>query len=418
MEENVFVARLRNAGAHVYIVGGWVRDLVRGAHPKDKDYMITGIDEAHFCALFPEAFKVGGSFPVFRLSIANGYDKEPSEVAFARRERKTGPGYRGFAVEFDPSVTLEDDLFRRDTTMNALALELPADIARPAIIDLYGGVADIKAQRIRAVSRHFLDDPVRALRAARQAAQFGFSIEDGTYELMRAVAADLASEPSERIMNELRLALAAPRPSLFFRALQRAGLLETIFPELYALIGKTQPVAFHPEGDAFNHTMLVLDEVAAETDSLRARFAGLAHDLGKGVTSPEMLPHHYGHEVKGLDVLAAWNRRMTLPHDWLAAARFTIREHMRTPRLQKSTKIVDLLLSLDKSVMTVAEYQAVIRADSHGLPLYLAHAAEILPVLKSVSGKDAPAGLQGAAIGKWIRDQQVRKYVELCRAAK
>lgn len=418
MEENVFVARLRNAGAHVYVVGGWVRDLVRGVRPKDKDYMITGIDEVQFRALFPDAFKVGGSFPVFRLAIANGYDREPSEVAFARRERKTGPGYRGFAVEFDPSVTLEEDLFRRDTTMNALAIELPADVARPAIIDLYGGVADIKAQRIRAVSQHFLDDPVRALRAARQAAQFGFTIEEGTYKLMRAVKPDLAGEPSERIMNELRLALASPRPSLFFLALQRAGLLETIFPELYALIGKTQPVAFHPEGDAFNHTMLVLDEVAAETDSLRARFAGLAHDLGKGVTPPEMLPHHYGHEVKGLDVLEAWNRRMTLPHDWLAAARFTIREHMRTPRLHKSQKIVDLLLALDKSVMTIAEYQAVIRADSHGLPSYLAQAAEILPVLKSVSGKDAPAGLEGAAIGKWIRDQQVRKYVELCRAAK
>ena len=162
MEEAAFVAALRRGGARVFVVGGWVRDRLRGAAAADKDYVVSGIGEAAFCALFPDAQRVGRSFPVYLVTV----DGKRAEVAFARRERKTGPGYRGFAVAFSPEVTIEEDLYRRDTTMNSIALELPEG----RLIDLYGGREDIARGRVRAVSSHFVEDPVRALRAARQAA--------------------------------------------------------------------------------------------------------------------------------------------------------------------------------------------------------------------------------------------------------
>jgi tRNA nucleotidyltransferase (CCA-adding enzyme) len=200
--------------------------------------------------------------------------------------------------------------------------------------------------------------------------------------------------------------------------LQRAGLLEIAFPELAALIGKTQPEAFHPEGDAFEHTLLIVDKVAGDTTSLTARFAGLAHDLGKGTTTAEMLPHHYGHEVRGLEVLAAWKRRMTLPKEWMKAGAFVIREHMRAPRLGKTGKIATLLLNLAKSGLTIAEFKAIIRADHGGLPLYLEKAGQLISAMSEVSGKEAPKGLSGPEIGTWLFSQQVRILQRKLREAK
>lgn len=402
MKETEFVTRIRAAGGRIFLVGGWVRDLLRKAEAHDKDYMVSGITEQRFCTLFPDAVKVGRSFPVYLAAI----DGRQAEVAFARKERKTGSGYGGFAVEYDPSVTVEEDLYRRDTTMNALAMELPEQ----TLIDLYGGAKDIKDRRIRAVSQHFRDDPVRALRAARQAAEFGFVIDADTYQLMNSCQEELAAEPSERLLAELQRALQAPRPSVFFRCLLRAGLLKETFPELFALIGKTQPADFHPEGDAFEHTMLAVDMVAASTDSVLARFCGLVHDLGKGMTPKEMEPHHYGHEARGLAALNAWNCRMTLPRTWLQAGLFIIREHMRAPRLGKAAKITDLLLAVDKSGLSWPEFCAVIRADHHSLPAYLTAGEKIVAQMKEVRGKDAPAGLVGRQIGEWIRQKQISVY--------
>ena len=405
MKEEEFARRLRAAGARVFVVGGWVRDYVRGVTPHDKDYMVSGITEQQFTALLPEAVKVGRSFPVYLVTI----DGQRSEVAFARKERKTGSGYNGFSVDYNPEVTVEEDLYRRDTTMNSLAMELP----QGEIIDLYGGIADIRQQRIRAISEHFCEDPVRALRAARQAAEFGFAISDDTYALMAACQEELGAEPAERLLAELRRALQAPKPSVYFRSLARAGLLAVVFPELAALIGKTQPVAFHPEGDAFAHTMLVVDTVAAETDSLLARFAGLVHDLGKGQTPKEMEPHHYGHEERGLAILKAWNARMTLPREWLQGGLFVIAQHMRAPRIGKAAKIVDLLLAVDKSCLSWPEFNAVIRADHRSLPWYLEQAPAIVRQLKRVSGRDCPAGMTGPQVGVWVRNQQVKVYRNL-----
>lgn len=399
MTEVEFTAALESIGAEAYLVGGWVRDFIRGVAAKDRDYLICGCREEDFCSLFPKAVKVGKSFPVYLLNI----DGEACEVAFARHEKKQGQGYHGFEVAYGPEVTVEDDLFRRDSTMNSLALKLPDRI----LIDPYGGKADLEAGHIRAVSHHFCDDPVRALRAARQAAELGFEITPETYHYMEACREELALEPQERIMEEMKKALASSKPSVFFRALQQAGLLQTAFPELAALVGKTQPEVFHPEGDAFEHTMLILDKTAAAVPGLAARFAGLAHDLGKGTTPDSMLPHHYGHEQRGLEVLGNWNQRMTLPREWLKAARFVISEHMRAPRLEKPAKMAKLLLSVKKSGLSMAEFKAVIRADHRGLPLFLEKGEELLADMEAVSGGEAPAGLKGKAVGEWLLARQI-----------
>ena len=402
MKEIEFVTTVRAAGARVFIVGGWVRDFLRQVPAHDKDYMVAGIDEETFQQCFPHAPRVGKAFPVYLVDI----DGQHAEVAFARKEEKQGEGYRGFAVEYGKDVTLEEDLYRRDTTINSLAMELPGG----EIFDLYGGKRDIGQGIIRPVSHHFAEDPVRALRAARQAAEFAFNLSLEAKAAMAACREELAGEPTERLLQELKRALLTDRPSVFFRALQETGLLDVTFPELAALIGKTQPEAFHPEGDAFEHTMLVVDKVAAESNDPLARFCGLVHDLGKGLTPPEMLPHHYGHEEKGVDVLHRWNQRMTLPKRWLQAGKFVISQHMRAARLTKPGKIVELLLNAAAVPLSIEGFQAIIRADHHSLPPYLEEAPVIITELLQVDGRQAPNTLKGPEIGVWVRTQQIRIF--------
>lgn len=400
MTEAAFVDAVRRAGACVFRVGGCVRDQFRGVPAKDVDYVLTGMTEETLCAIFPGAEKIGKSFPVYHVRV----DGVRREVAFARRERKTGAGYRGFAVAFDPSVTIAEDLYRRDTTMNAMALELPAE----KLFDPYGGRDDLAAGVIRAVSEHFMEDPVRALRAARQAAAFGFTVEEGTLSYMRACADELRAEPTERLMGELRRALMTPRPSAFFRVLRAADLLTVTFPEIAALEGQTQPTDFHPEGDALAHTFAMVDAVARETEDIKTRFAALVHDLGKGLTPQELLPHHYGHECTGLDALAAWNARMALPRDWRKAAAFVIREHMRAPRLTRPGKIADLLLGIGASGLSIAQFNVIIQADHGSLPDYLTRGADYLAAMRTVTGRSAPPELSGEEIGAWLRTERIR----------
>ena len=405
MREEEFVKAVEGAGGTVYLVGGWVRDHLRGATPRDKDFVITGLEREAFAELFPAASLIGHAFPVYLVEI----DGVRSEVSFARRERKSGHGYRGFAVDFGAEVTIEDDLFRRDTRINSMAYRLPA----MELIDPYGGRSDLAHCVIRATSHHFSEDPVRALRAARQAAELGFVIEDGTRTLMADCVAELEEEPTERIVHELSRALAAPQPSLFFEALAHASLLESVFPEIFALKGKTQPPEYHPEGDAYCHTMQIVDVVARKTQTIEARFAALVHDIGKGKTPEEMLPHHYGHEQRGLLVLDAWNKRMTLPKAWLMAARFVIKEHMRAPLLKKTGKIADLLLAVEKSGLSFADFRRIICADHGTLPYYLVHGEELLRKMLQVRGTEAPPELRGADVGKWLREERVRRLAQL-----
>ena len=405
MREEEFVKAVEGAGGTVYLVGGWVRDHLRGATPRDRDFVITGLEREAFAELFPAASLIGHAFPVYLVEI----DGVRSEVSFARRERKSGHGYRGFAVDFGAEVTIEDDLFRRDTRINSMAYRLPA----MELIDPYGGRSDLAHCVIRATSHHFSEDPVRALRAARQAAELGFVIEDGTRTLMADCATELEEEPTERIVHELSRALAAPQPSLFFEALAHASLLESVFPEIFALKGKTQPPEYHPEGDAYCHTMQIVDVVARKTQTIEARFAALVHDIGKGKTPEEMLPHHYGHEQRGLLVLDAWNERMTLPKSWLMAARFVIKEHMRAPLLKKTGKIADLLLAVEKSGLSFADFRRIICADHGTLPYYLVHGEDLLRKMLQVRGTEAPPELRGADVGKWLREERVRRLAQL-----
>ena len=405
MTEIDFARKIHSLGGKAYLVGGAVRDKFRGVHAHDRDYCVTGVDEKIFAETFHNAEKFGKSFPVYSVEI----DGKFCEVAFARTERKVGTGYRGFEILFAPNVTIEQDLFRRDTTINAMAIE----ILSGELVDPFGGREDVINKKIRAVSEHFIDDPVRALRAARQAAQFNFEIIAETVEAMKLCGEELSHEPTERIFDELETALKTDKPSIFFRSLERAGLLEITFPEIAQLRGKIQPAYYHPEGDSYEHTLQIVDDVAKINSNPMVRFAALMHDIGKGTTPPEMLPHHYKHEKRGLEVLNQMNRRMRLPNEWKKTAAFVIREHMRAPRLEKPGKIVDLLLNLHGLKLGVKDFCDIIRVDNHGLPPYLEHAKEIIDELLKIGGKDAPPELEGLEIGKWIHAARIRRFVEM-----
>lgn len=400
MKEQEFVQRIHEAGGKAYIAGGWPRDRLRGVTAHDKDYVVSGLTEEAFCALFPDAFKAGNSFPVYRMRI----DGVHCDVAFARSETKVGSGYRGFDVHFSPETTIRDDLYRRDTAINSMAVSLQTG----ALIDPYGGEGDIAGGIIRATSEHFVDDPVRALRAARQAAQFGFRIEAGTLAMMRACRDEIRLEPKERLLKELTLALASERPSVFFAALLSAGILDVAYPQIAALVGKAQPESYHPEGDAYTHTMMALDKAATMTQRTEVRFAVLAHDLGKGTTPEEMLPHHFGHEARGLDALRAWNREMILPRAWLACAAFAAKEHMRACTITRTGKIVDLIIRLSRHPIGFDGFTTVMLADGGYVPPYLVDYERYLDAIRSVDGRGAPPELKGPQIGVWVREQQVK----------
>ena len=404
MTELDFINKVSSIGGRVYLVGGAVRDKFRGVEAHDRDYCVTGLTESEFNCAFPEAFKVGHSFPVYKVSI----NDKSFEVAFARRERKVGTGYRGFEMLFNPTVTIEEDLYRRDTTINAIAI----DLIEGKVIDPYNGIDDIINHKIRAVSKHFVDDPVRALRAARQSAQFNFDITNDTIISMNKCAAELAQEPKERIFNELNLALKTDKPSIFFRNLERAKLLEIIFPEIHQMIGKTQPTDFHPEGDAFEHIMNMVDEVSKVNTKTIVRFAALVHDIGKGTTPENMLPHHYGHDVRGLMVLDEWNQRMTFPREWLKTAKFVIEKHMHAPLYKKPGKIVDLIMKIPTAKMTFEDFNDIILADHKSLPKYLENSEKIYSELLKVNARNYPENLKGEQIGQWLRSERIKQYLK------
>ena len=404
-EEN-FIHIVREKGGRVFIVGGWVRDKILGRQPKDKDYVLTGITEGIFQKNFPQASKIGKSFPVYELDISG----VRCEIAFARKERKKGIGYKGFVSYFSPAVTIEEDLYRRDTTMNSMALELPMR----RLIDPFGGRQDICRKQIRAVSAAFCEDPVRSLRAARQAAELDFSIADDTLRLMADTVQELGQEPPERIFNEMRRALSSDRASVFFYYLERIGLLSVTFPELFAMRGKKLPTPYISERDAFQHSLMVLDKAAAVTHSLEARFAALVHHIGQGRTTEAGGMDSYGSEKIGKEAIMSWNRRCPLPRKWLEAAIFVIREHRRVAVLQKEEKIVALILSIEKSRLSIEGFRAIILADYGFLPKYLVFYEDICQALSSISGRDCPSGLRGRDVGEWLLQARTRVYREFC----
>lgn len=407
MNEREFFQKIKTAGGQGYLVGGAVRDMVMGRAAHDRDYLVCGMLPDEFTGLFPEARLAGKSFPVFLIEIGGAV----CEAAFARVERKTGRGYTGFEARCGKDITVEQDLVRRDTTINSMAMDCEG-----RIIDPYGGRADIERKIIRATSAaHFAEDPVRALRAARQAAQFGFEIEPATLALMGRCAEELRSEPAERKFAELEKALSSPAPSRFFRALLAAGLLSQEFPQIVALMGKSQPPEYHPEGDAFDHTMIVTDTAAADGASPEAVFSALLHDIGKGTTPEDMLPHHYRHEERGLALLPEIAAALKIPKRWRKCAEFVIREHMRASLVKTPSKIRDLVRALENGPISRRDFEIVIAADNGGkIPEWLASYDEYLAVLKSASSAPIPERLCGAQIGEYIRGREahaLKKFI-------
>lgn len=340
-----------------YFVGGCVRDEIMKRIPHDYDLMICGVKESDFNKRFPNATYMGNSFPVYRME----FDGEEMEVAFARKERKTGFGYTGFKIFFDPSITLQDDLIRRDTTINAMA----KNVLTGEIVDLFNGMEDIKRKVIRHVSYHFSEDPVRALRVARQATQFGFSVDSSTMEQMKLCKEELAKESNERFVTELIKALSTDKPSTFFRILKEADLLDVTFPFVFNLIGKEQSKKWHPEGDAFEHTMLILDKVSQVNNDVCVRFSALTHDIGKGALEAP----YRGHDVVGVDLIESLPQ--TYLNKWKTMAKFTSNYHMRVINMKNLGKIVDMLTEMKHKNIDREGFRQIVNADSNNVAWFL-----------------------------------------------
>jgi tRNA nucleotidyltransferase (CCA-adding enzyme) len=303
----------------VYLVGGAVRDALLRLPVKERDWVVVGATRDDLLRM--RYREVGRDFPVFL------HPDSHEEYALARLERKISPGYRGFAVEFGPDVTLEEDLARRDLTINAIA-----EAADGTLVDPHGGRRDIASRTLRHVSDAFIEDPVRVLRVARFAARFaplGFAVAPDTLALMRSMVerGEVDALVPERVWQETEKALREPAASTFFKVLRDCGALAVIYPELDALFGVPQPPQWHPEIDTGLHTLMVLDQATVLSDDTRVRFAALVHDLGKGTTPRAEWPSHRGHEERGVALIDALATRLRLPGDYRDLALIVARHH-------------------------------------------------------------------------------------------
>jgi tRNA nucleotidyltransferase (CCA-adding enzyme) len=325
----------------VYLVGGAVRDEQLGLPVRERDWCVVGTTPEE---LIDAGYKpVGKDFPVF----LHPHTKE--EYALARTERKTAPGYHGFAFDTSPEVSIEEDLGRRDLTINALAKD---DAGR--LIDPYGGVNDLKRRLLRHVSPAFAEDPVRILRVAKFAARYaalGFRIAPETRDLMRDMVANGEADAlvPDRAWKETEAALGGSNPRLYFEALRGCGALKVVLPEVDRLFGVPQPVKWHPEVDTGLHTMLVIDQAEVLSDALEVRFAALVHDIGKATTPARDLPSHPGHEQRGAGMIRTMAKRLPLPKACRDLGALVAEYHTHCHRAMelRARTIVKLLESLD-----------------------------------------------------------------------
>lgn len=344
----------------VFAVGGAVRDELLGLPVKDRDYVVVGASPDEMLAL---GFRpVGKDFPVFL------HPQSHEEYALARTERKTAPGYKGFAFSATPEVSLNDDLARRDLTINAIARA-----ADGSLIDPYQGVADLTAGMLRHVGPAFVEDPVRVLRLARFAARFAsFTVAPETMALMRTMVAngEVDHLVAERVWQELAKGLMEQRPSRMFAILRESGALARLLPELDRLYGVPQRADFHPEVDTGVHVMMVVDQSAQRDGPLAVRFAALLHDLGKGTTPDADLPRHPGHEARSVELVRKVCARLKVPVDCRELAILVARHHgniHRGPQLTAAT-IVRLLESTD-ALRRPGRFEQLLQAcacDFHG----------------------------------------------------
>ncbi|HIP81568.1 MAG TPA: multifunctional CCA addition/repair protein [Leucothrix mucor] len=349
-----------------YLVGGAVRDKLLGLAVKDNDWVVTGAtpDEMLEKGFTP----VGKDFPVFL------HPKTHEEYALARTERKTAAGYHGFQFHADSNVTLEDDVQRRDLTINALAEDENGNI-----LDYVNGQADLDKRLLRHVSPAFAEDPVRILRIARFAARFaplGFKVAKSTMTLMRDMVkqGEVDALVAERVWQEMERALGEPSPDVFIEVLRECGALKVLFPEIDRLFGVPQPEEHHPEIDTGIHTLMVLQQSCLLSNDPVVRFAALTHDLGKGTTPKEILPHHYNHEERGYDLVKELCERYKIPNQYRQLAEITARYHTHCHRAFeiKPKTLLKTLNATDafRKPERFEQFLLACTADSHGRPGY------------------------------------------------
>ncbi|SEA72820.1 multifunctional CCA addition/repair protein [Nitrosospira multiformis] len=346
-----------------YLVGGSVRDEILGLPVTDHDYVVVGVSPEEMVHL---GFRpVGKDFPVFL------HPQSQEQYALARTERKISRGYKGFEVYASPEVTLQEDLARRDLTINAIAKDEYGNI-----IDPFGGIADLEAGVLRHIGPAFTEDPVRVLRTARFAARFGFHIAPETLALMNEMVhnGEVDALVPERVWQELARGLMERHPSRMFYALRDCGALTRIMPEVDALFGVPQPPQHHPEIDTGVHVMMVIDYAASRNYSLQVRFAALTHDLGKGTTPPEEWPRHIGHEARSVRLVQGLCERINPPNEMRNLALLVARYHgdvHRAAELRPVT-IANLLQGVDayRKPDRFEEFLQACACDFHGRPGY------------------------------------------------
>lgn len=395
----------------VYLVGGAVRDRLLGRPVRERDWVVVGASPADLIA---RGFTpVGREFPVFL------HPETHEEYGLARLERKVAPGYHGFETRFSPDVTLEEDLRRRDLTINAIA-----ESAAGEIVDPFGGRRDLEARILRHVSEAFVEDPVRVLRVARFAARFaplGFRIAPDTMELMGRMvgSGEIDALVPERVWQETERALTEDRPEVFFEVLRACGALGRLYPELDALFGVPQPEKWHPEIDTGVHVMLALAFAARRGASAAVRFATLVHDLGKGLTPRERWPAHHGHEEAGVALVEAVARRLKAPKAYQELAVLAARHHtvvhraleLKPATLLKLLETTDALRRPERfyELLLACEADARGRAGLESRPYpqadYLRSALELACGIALSQAERG--GLDGPAIGARIREMRL-----------
>jgi len=394
-----------------FLVGGAVRDELLGVPFDERDWVVVGsTPEQMLAAGFQQ---VGKDFPVFLHPISK------EEYALARTERKKGVGYTGFEVHADADVTLEQDLSRRDLTINAIAKSESGDV-----IDPYQGREDIERRVLRHVSPAFVEDPLRVIRVARFAARYahlGFTVAKPTMQLMsQIVAADeLQTLSAERVWRETEKALATESPEVFFQVLQGCGALNVLFPELQALFGVPQSAVSHPEIDCGVHSLMVLQQASLLSKDTAVRYAALVHDLGKAVTAADHLPHHPGHEKATLPLLQALQQRIKVPNRHAQLAQVVARWHTTLHGLkgQDSENILSMLTELGvfRQGGWLEEFVLCCEADSRGRSGFENQAYPQADQLKDLAARccrvTAAAliadGVEGKAVGEALRHQRL-----------
>jgi tRNA nucleotidyltransferase (CCA-adding enzyme) len=406
----------------IYLVGGAVRDALLGRPVSERDYVVVGATPEQMMAA---GFRpVGADFPVFLHPTTH------EEYALARTERKSGQGYGGFTFYTSPDLTLEDDLIRRDLTINAMAQDHQGQI-----IDPYGGLQDLHDRVLRHVSPAFAEDPLRVLRVARFAARYaplGFTVAPETLELMRGLAhsGELSYLTPERVWKELERALAEDRAEVFIEVLRACDALNVLLPEIEQLFGVPQRPQHHPEVDSGVHTLMTLQRACEAGYSTRVRFAALLHDLGKALTPEDEWPRHYQHEERGLHPVRDVCQRFRVPSAYRDLAELVCREHLLCHRVQdlRAGTIWRLLQRLDvlRKPERVEEFIQACQCDARGRlgleqrPYPQAEfLREAMQIVRKIRASDVPERLNGASIGEALvamRIEAIADFQKIQRA--